>query len=102
MFRALCETACPERSRRAGFPGSILLALKGSRSSRAETHQFGIVQRPLLSERPVPVIPSALKESVTHHAVAEQKKEDRQQDYKQEVSTSEGWWLRFFRVRRIQ
>jgi hypothetical protein len=44
---------------------------------------------PLLSQGAVPVNPSALKESVTHHAVAEQKKDDCQKDYEQEVSASE-------------
>ena len=57
---------------------------------------------PLLSERAVPVNPSALKESVTHHAVAKQKKDDCQKDYEQEVSTSEGRRLWVSRVRRIQ
>ncbi len=63
---------------------------------------FDFVLFLLLSEGAVPVKPAALKESVTHHAVTEQKKEDCQKDYEQEVSTSEGWWLRSFRVRRIQ
>jgi hypothetical protein len=43
----------------------------------------------LLSKRAIPVNPSALKESVPHHAVAEQEKDDCQKDYEQEVSTSE-------------
>ncbi len=33
--------------------------------------------------------PAALKESVTHHAVAEQKKDDCQDNYKQELPRSE-------------
>jgi hypothetical protein len=39
------------------------------------------------------VKPAALKEAVPHHAVAKQKKDDCQEDYKQEVSSSEGGWL---------
>jgi hypothetical protein len=46
--------------------------------------------------------PPAFKEAVTHHAVAKQKKQDRQEDYKQEVSSSERGRLSSFRVRRIR
>jgi hypothetical protein len=35
------------------------------------------------------MLPAALKETVTHHALAEQKKDDCQDDYKQEPSNSE-------------
>jgi hypothetical protein len=58
----------------------------------------------LLSDRAVAVNPAALKEAVTHHAVAEQKKEDCQEDYKQEVSSPErGWlWLLSWRLGRIR
>jgi hypothetical protein len=55
----------------------------------------------LLSERSVPVNPAALKKSVTHHAVAEQKKDDGQDNYKQKLSSSERGWLQFLAVRRI-
>jgi hypothetical protein len=47
----------------------------------------------LLSDGAIPVKPAALKEAVPHHAVAKQKKDDCQEDYKQEVSSSEGGWL---------
>jgi hypothetical protein len=36
----------------------------------------------LLAQRAVPVNPLALKEAVTHHAVAEQKKDDGQKNHK--------------------
>jgi hypothetical protein len=35
-----------------------------------------------LSDGAVPVNPAALKEAVTHHAFAKQKKDDCQEDYK--------------------
>jgi hypothetical protein len=49
----------------------------------------------------VPVIPAAFMEVVTHHALAKQKKEDCQDDYKQELSNSERGWLSSGRGRRI-
>ena len=55
----------------------------------------------LLSNGAVPVKPAALKEAVTHHAVAQPKKQDRKQEYKQELSGSERGWLSSSRVRRI-
>jgi hypothetical protein len=47
------------------------------------------------------VYPAALKEAMLHHTVAKHKKDDRQEDYKQELSGSEcgGLWLLW--VRRI-
>jgi hypothetical protein len=45
--------------------------------------------KPLLPEGAVPMKPAALKKSVTHHAVAEQKKDDCQDNYKQELPRSE-------------
>jgi hypothetical protein len=48
------------------------------------------------------VAPAALKEAVTHRALAKQKKDDCQDDYKQELSNSERGWLSSCRVRRIQ
>jgi hypothetical protein len=48
------------------------------------------------------VKPAALKEAVTHHAMAKQKKDHCQEDYKEELSNSERGWLSSFRVRRIQ
>jgi hypothetical protein len=48
------------------------------------------------------VHPFALKEAVTQHGLAKQKKDDWQQDYKQEMSNSERGWLSSGRVRRIQ
>jgi hypothetical protein len=56
----------------------------------------------LLSDGAVPVEPLALKEAVTQHGLAKQKKDDRQEDYKQELSNSERGWLSPCRVRRIQ
>jgi hypothetical protein len=55
----------------------------------------------LLSDGAVPVKPPALKEAVTHHALAKQKKDDCQEDYKEELPNSERGRLWFFRVRRI-
>jgi hypothetical protein len=55
----------------------------------------------LLSEGSVPVKPAALKKSVTHHAVAEQKKDDCQEYDKQELFSSERRRLLFSAVRRI-
>jgi hypothetical protein len=40
------------------------------------------------------VKPAAFKEAVTHHALAKQKKDDCQDDYKQQLSNSERGWLR--------
>jgi hypothetical protein len=48
------------------------------------------------------VKPTALKEAVTHHAVAKQKKEDRQEEYEQELSSSERGWFSSCAVRCIQ
>jgi hypothetical protein len=48
------------------------------------------------------VNPATLKKAVTHHAVAEQKKDDCQEDYKQEVSHSERGRPLSSRVRRIR
>jgi hypothetical protein len=42
-----------------------------------------------LPDGAVPVNPAALKEAVTHHAVAKQKEQDRQQNYKDELFSSE-------------
>jgi hypothetical protein len=55
----------------------------------------------LLPDGAVPVKPAALKEAVTHHALAKQKKDDYQEDYKQEVSNSKRGRLWLFRVCRI-
>ena len=43
----------------------------------------------LLSSGAVPVDPAAFMEAVTHHALAKQKKDDCQDNYKHEVSNSE-------------
>jgi hypothetical protein len=48
------------------------------------------------------VDPAAFMEAVTHHAMAKQKKDDCQDDYKQELSNSERGWLSSCRVRRIR
>ena len=45
---------------------------------------------------------AALMEAVTHHALAKQKKDDCQDDYKQELSNSERGWLSSCRSPRIQ
>ncbi len=58
-------------------------------------------QQLLLPDGAVSVKPAALKEAVTHHAVAKEKKDDCQEDYKQEVSHSERGWLSSCRARRI-
>jgi hypothetical protein len=42
-----------------------------------------------LSDGTVPVKPAAFKEAMTHHALAKQKKDDCQDDYKQQLSNSE-------------
>ena len=49
--------------------------------------------RLLLSDGAVPVFPATLKEAMTHHALPKQKKDDRQDSYKQELSNSEKGWL---------
>jgi hypothetical protein len=41
-----------------------------------------LLQCELLSDRSVPVDPAALEEAVTHHALAKQKKDGCQHDYK--------------------
>ena len=50
----------------------------------------------------VPVGPAASKEAVTHHALAKQKNDDCQNDYKHDTSNSEPGWLSFCRGRRIR
>jgi hypothetical protein len=42
-----------------------------------------------LAEGAVPVNPAASKEAVTHHAVAEHKKDDGQENHKKEFSNPE-------------
>jgi hypothetical protein len=54
-----------------------------------------------LSDGAVPVFPATLKEAVTHHALAKQKKNDHQEHYKQELSNSERGWLSSVKGRRI-
>ena len=44
--------------------------------------------------------PATLKEAMTHQAVAEQKKDDGQENYKKEFSSSERGRLLFFRAVR--
>ena len=56
----------------------------------------------LLSFGAVPVDPAAFMETVTHHALAKQKEDDRQDDHNEELSNSERGWLRFWRACRIQ
>jgi hypothetical protein len=41
--------------------------------------------RLLLSDGAVPVFPATLKEAMTHHTLPKQKKDDRQDSYKQEL-----------------
>jgi hypothetical protein len=55
----------------------------------------------LLSGGAVPVDPAAFMEAVTHHALAKQKKDDCQDDYKQELSNSERGWFSSGRGRCI-
>jgi len=47
------------------------------------------VQCLLLPYGAIPVFPATLKEAMTHHALAKEKKDDRQDDYKQELSNSD-------------
>jgi hypothetical protein len=60
------------------------------------------LQSLLLSDGAVPVDALASKEAMTHHVLAKQKKDDRQDDYKQELSNSERGWLSSCMVFRIQ
>jgi hypothetical protein len=53
-----------------------------------------------LAEGAVSVNPATLKEAMTHQAVAEQKKDDGQENYKEEFSSSERGRLLFFRAVR--
>jgi hypothetical protein len=46
-----------------------------------------------LSYGAIAVFAAALKEAVTHHALAEQKEDDRQDSYEQKLSNSERGWL---------
>jgi hypothetical protein len=48
----------------------------------------------LLPDGTVPVDSLTFKKAVTHHALAKQEEDDYQNDYKQELSDSERWWLR--------
>jgi len=56
----------------------------------------------LLPEGAVPVNPAAAKEAVTHHALGKQKKDNCQDDYKQQPSRPELWWLSSGRGGRIR
>ncbi len=58
-----------------------------------------LFQCQLLSDGAIPVSPAALKEAVTHHALTQKKKDDCQNEYKQELSSSERGWLSFWRSR---
>ena len=58
-----------------------------------------LFQCQLLSDGAIPVNPAALKEAVTHHALTQKKKDDCQNEYKQELSSSERGWLSFWRSR---
>jgi len=64
-------------------------------------HHFCIV-RLLLPDGAAPVFPATLKEAMTHHALAKQKKYDCQDDCKEELANSERGWLSSCRVRRFQ
>jgi hypothetical protein len=55
-----------------------------------------------LAEGAVPVNPAALKKAVTHHAVAEHKKDDGKENHKKEFSGPKRGRPWFFRVGRIQ
>jgi hypothetical protein len=57
--------------------------------------------RLLLSDGAVPVFPATLKEAMTHHTLTQQKKDDRQDSYKQELANSEKGWLSSGRGRLI-
>jgi hypothetical protein len=59
------------------------------------------LQRPLLSYGAIPVFAATLKEAVTHHALTEQKQDDRQDRYKQESSNSERGWLSSAKARSV-
>jgi hypothetical protein len=54
-----------------------------------------------LSDGAVPVFAAALKEAVTHHALAEQEKDNRQDSYKEKLPDSEIGWLSSVTGRRI-
>jgi hypothetical protein len=56
-------------------------------------------QCPLLSKGAVPVDPATYAEAVTRHALGEQKKDDREDDYKQETPNPEPRWLSSWNVR---
>jgi hypothetical protein len=56
----------------------------------------------LSSDGTVSVEPTAFEEAVTHHALAKQKKDDRQDDPNQELSNSERGWLSSCTSTRIQ
>jgi len=71
-----------------------------SGSGRSDTIRGGCLET-LLSYGAVAVFPAALKEAVTHHALAEQKEDDRQDSYKQQVCNSDRGWLPSVTVRRL-
>jgi hypothetical protein len=58
-------------------------------------------QRLLLPDGAITVNPAASKKAVMHHAVTQQKEEDCQECYEQELSSSKRRWFRTFRARRI-
>jgi hypothetical protein len=77
--------------RNAGFCafGRRVLAAAATGGSFSVTTTAGFIQPPLLSDDAIPVFPATLKEAMTYHALTKQKKEDRQHNYKYEVSNSE-------------
>jgi hypothetical protein len=65
------------------------LHLKKSVASPHASDDLGFFQCLLLAYGTVPVFAAALKEAVTHHALAKQKKDDHQDNHKQELPNSE-------------
>jgi hypothetical protein len=55
----------------------------------------------LWSDGSVAVVSATLMEAVPHHALYQQKTNDRQNDYDQQISDSEAWRLWFSRCRGV-
>jgi hypothetical protein len=71
------------------------------RSARLGTNATAqqLFQCQLLSDGAIPVVPPALKEAVTHHALTQKKKDDCQNEYEHELSNSKRRWLSSWRSR---
>lgn len=56
----------------------------------------------LLPNRPVPVLPSTLKETVMHHAHSEEQNQERENYHEEDRDDCAQWWLLLWPARRVR